>query len=151
MTYLLQFDGIMNPPGPCGAAYVLYHQTILEDGLKVRMELRRGYKYYGFGTSREAEYFGLLLGLDHINDLKINNIEIETDKETVIEQVTERISVKTSYLVPYVRKATQFLRNYESVEFRQIPKKENKLAYALCHQALTTGLEFHRDEIGCLK
>jgi ribonuclease HI len=151
MTYLLQFDGIMNPPGPSGVSYVLFHQTVLEDGLKVRMELRRGYKYYGFATTREAEYLGLLLGLHHSKDIPIKHIEIETDKGLVLDHITDRIAVQTSYLVPYIREAKNILQNFESYEFHQIPKKENKLAYGLCYQALTTGLEFHRDEIGCLK
>jgi ribonuclease HI len=76
---LLQFDGLSYPnPGISTSGAVLFdhnNKVIFEVG-----------EYIGFATNNQAEYNGLIIGLQRALELNIKNILIEGDSKLIIYQ-----------------------------------------------------------------
>lgn len=145
MSYLLQFDGAAEPnPGPASGAYVLFSPPKFEGGEIVRTVVQEGYKFLPHATNNEAEYTGLILGLEAAKQHNINEIEVEGDSMLVVNQVPGIWKVKTSSLVPYRSKASNLYFKFEKRNIRHIPREQNEDADRLSRECLETKKEVHR-------
>ncbi len=145
MSYLLQFDGAANPnPGPASGAYVLFSPPIKDNGSICRFVVEEGYRFLPKGTNNEAEYTGLILGLEAAKEHGVKNIEIEGDSQLVINQVLGAWQVKTPSLVPLKSKAAKLYYTFPTRLLRQIPRELNTDADTLSKEALQTRTEVHR-------
>ncbi len=145
MSYLLQFDGAANPnPGPASGAYVLFSPPLKDNGSICRFVVEEGYRYLPHATNNEAEYTGLILGLEAAKNHGVNKIEIEGDSQLVINQVLGSWQVKTPNLVPLKSKAASLYYSFPTRLLRQIPRDLNSDADFLSKEALQTKMEIHR-------
>jgi ribonuclease HI len=143
--YLLQFDGAANPnPGPASGAYVLFGKPEVEDEYLVRKVIQEGYKYIPNATNNEAEYTGLILGLEKALELGIQQLKIEGDSNLVVNQVQGLWKVKEPRLVKYNQKAKELYAKFTEIRIYHIPREENKDADALSKEGIEIKKEVHR-------
>lgn len=147
MSYLLQFDGASEPnPGPSGGAYVLFSPPIQEDNQLVRRVIQEGYQFLPHATNNEAEYTGLILGLQAALQLGIQNIEIEGDSALVVNQVQGLWKVKAVNLAPYRHKAANLFYKFKNRKIQHIPRDLNEDADRLSIEAIQAKKEVHRKD-----
>jgi ribonuclease HI len=145
MSYLLQFDGAANPnPGPASGAYVLFSPPLKDNGSICRFVVEEGYRFLPHATNNEAEYTGLILGLEAAKNHGVKQLEIEGDSTLVVNQVLGAWQVKTPNLVPLKSKAAALYFSFPTRLLRQIPRDLNADADSLSKEALQTKMEVHR-------
>ncbi len=143
--HLLQFDGAAEPnPGPAGGAYILFSPIVTDEkGDLIRIPVSEGYKFIGNSTNNEAEYTGLLLGLECALKLGISEIDVEGDSNLVVNQVQGKWKVKATNLAPLCAKAKALLQKFKEVSVKHIPREENADADALSKEAI----EMRKEEL----
>jgi ribonuclease HI len=134
-TAILRIDGASRGnPGPAGCA------VILEDG-DGRREVHT--RYLGRATNNQAEYEALLLGLTRAAALGCRRVEVRSDSELLVRQMTGAYRVKHPGLVALHRAVSRLLPGFEEVRFTHVDREANaeadRLANFAIDQAPTTG------------
>lgn len=132
---ILRIDGASRGnPGPAGCA------VILEDADGVREAHAR---YLGRATNNQAEYEALLLALERAAALGYRRLEVRSDSELLVRQMTGAYRVKHPALVALHRAASRLLPGFEEVRFMHVDREANaeadRLANLAIDQAPTTG------------
>ena len=135
---LIYIDGgARGNPGPAACAAVLKTaddgQTVLED-----------VEFLGQATNNVAEYEGLLLGLRLATDLQATQIEVRSDSQLLVRQMTGQYRVRNAGLQKLHRLVTEALDAFSSVEIRHVPRDQNTDADALLNKALDEHLKDHK-------
>jgi ribonuclease HI len=116
-----------NPgPGACGAVLTNTNGSVL---------LQQG-KFLGICTNNEAEYHGLILGLELALEAHTESVEMLLDSELVVKQLTGAYRVKDAKLLPLYRQAKELEQRIGQVVYRAIPREQNKLADAMVNKVL---------------
>jgi ribonuclease HI len=166
-TWTLQFDGSLRHPSDPGvptrglgqvaacAACITYHDHQNKNGDQVR---RLGGKRLSVRSSGEAEYEGLLFGLDGLREyLALNGhqliadsdhsatrlvVRVEGDCKTVIEQM--KGAARSRKLAAYHQRASAAIRSLDGVEFEfhHTPRQMN----VVCDRACARISQYHEDE-----
>lgn len=119
--YTIRFDGgSSRNPGPGGSGAVI----IQADG-NVISELSMGHSVC---TNNEAEYWGLIIGLQEAMLQGIQHVIIEGDSLLVINQMLGKWSVNAKNLKPLHAKCKSLLVNFKDVVIHHIPRAQNELA-----------------------
>jgi ribonuclease HI len=119
---LLQFDGgSSGNPGPSGFGSLLFLSN-------ENIEVYGGSSYM---TNNEAEYNGLLLGLQKAIDLGIKQIHIQGDSSLVINQLSKKWKINAINLKPLFEQCQTLLSQFEYIELQHIPRSKNSLADSL--------------------
>jgi ribonuclease HI len=127
--YLLRFDGCSKGnPGPSGAGAVIYQNNNEIWGKSAFVGLK--------STNNEAEYMGLIIGLQEASNMKIKHLTVEGDSMIVIKQMTGDFKVKSSRLSVLYEQATVLATKFESITFTHIYRKNNARADELSNIAL---------------
>ena len=91
-------------------------------------------------SNNQAEYQGLIDGLDYINEYGIEccEIYIRGDSLIVINQMEGRFNVNSSNIIPYYNEAKNSLESIycDSYYFVHIPRNENWEADSLANEAI---------------
>ncbi|KAM2908682.1 hypothetical protein COP2_048166 [Malus domestica] len=93
-------------------------------------------------SNNEAEYKALLAGLCLAKHLGVQRIDIFSDSQLVVNQVTNNFDTKDSSMVTYLAQ-TQLLLKHFHYQITQIPRAANSHADALARVASVV-----EDEIG---
>ena len=127
--YLLQFDGCSKGnPGLAGAGAVIYNYDT---------ELWGRSQFVGNkNTNNEAEYRGLIIGLEEALSMDIKHLSVEGDSLLVIKQMTREYKVKSEKLLPLHEEASQLAKQFDSITFTHIYRKNNKRADELSNIAV---------------
>jgi len=130
-TYVLRFDGgSRGNPGTAGCGMVLYDTN---DGA----EIWSGYQYLGeSNTNNEAEYMGLITGLQCAKSLGIQNIVVQGDSQLILRQLEGRYKVKSPNLKVYYEEALSVSREFTSFETSHIERARNARADELANLAM---------------
>ena len=143
--HLLQFDGAADPnPGKASGAYVLFGPPVMERDWLVRNVIEEGFTYLPHGTNNEAEYTGLILGLEKALEHKVGAIKIEGDSMLVINQVQGLWRVKEPRLVKLHARAVKLLTHFNQTSITHIPREKNEDADSLSKEGLQAKQEIHR-------
>jgi ribonuclease HI len=120
--------GARGNPGPAAAAYVLE----AEDGtvLDARGET------IGVATNNVAEYRALVAGLRKARDLGLDDVEVISDSELLVKQMTGEYRVKNAALVELSLDASHLAGEIGRVRYRAVRRAENELADRLVNEAL---------------
>jgi ribonuclease HI len=94
------------------------------------------YGYLGRATNNVAEYQALLHALRHALGRNAGRIEVRSDSELMVRQLSGRYGVKNPGLRPLHREALELLRRFESATIRHVPREENREADRLANRAL---------------
>ena len=120
--------GARGNPGPAAYGYVLE----AEDGtvLEARGEA------IGVATNNVAEYRALLEGLRRAAELGVSELEVVSDSELMVKQMTGVYRVKNEALRGLSVEAARLARGLGRVTYRNVRREENELADRLVNEAL---------------
>jgi ribonuclease HI len=120
--------GARGNPGPAAAAYVLE----AEDGtvLEARGET------IGVATNNVAEYRALVAGLAKALELGIDELEVVSDSELLVKQMTGEYRVKNAALIELSLEAAGLAREIGQVAYSAVRRAENELADNLVNEVL---------------
>ncbi|KAM1041861.1 hypothetical protein ACFX2I_030941 [Malus domestica] len=124
-AWSLYVDGSSNQQG-CGAGLVLTTPD------KVAMEYALRFKFKA--SNNEAEYEALLAGLRLAKHLGVKQIDIFSDSQLVVNQVTNNFDAKDSSMAAYLAQ-TQLLLKHFHYQITQVPRAANSHADALARLA----------------
>jgi probable phosphoglycerate mutase len=120
--------GARGNPGPAAFAYVLE----AEDGTV----LAAHGEAIGRATNNVAEYRGLVAGLEKALELGVDEVEVVSDSELLVRQMTGVYRVKNEALRDLSLDAARLARRLGKVEYRAVRREHNKLADRLVNEAL---------------
>jgi len=120
--HTLYFDGCSKSnPGKAGAGAVLYDENGTEIGA--------WHSFVGdCKTNNEAEYSGLILGLQKCLEKGIKNVVVKGDSLLVIQQIKGKYKVKALTLLPLYQQVKELVALFESSSFEHVYRKNNKRA-----------------------
>lgn len=124
--------GARGNPGPAAFGYVLE----AEDGtvLDARGEA------IGTATNNVAEYSGLVAGLARAVEIGLDELEVVSDSELMVRQMTGVYRVKNQGLRELNLEATALARKIAKVTYRAVRREHNKLADKLVNDALDAAI-----------
>jgi ribonuclease HI len=120
--------GARGNPGPTAYGFVLE----AEDGtvLDARGEA------IGVATNNVAEYTALLAGLRRAAELDVDEVEVVSDSELMVKQMTGVYRVKNEALRDMSLEAARLARQLPRVTYRHVRREHNELADRLVNEAL---------------
>jgi ribonuclease HI len=120
--------GARGNPGRAAYGYVLE----AEDGsvLDARGEP------IGVATNNVAEYSALLAGLRRAAELGVDELEVVSDSELMVKQMTGVYRVKNEALRPLALEAGRLARALPRVTYTHVRREHNELADSLVNRAL---------------
>lgn len=125
--------GARGNPGPAAYGYVL------EDADGTVLDARG--EAIGVATNNVAEYSGLVAGLTKAVELGVGELEVVSDSELMVRQMTGDYRVKNEGLKPLFQEASWLERKIRKVSYRAVRREHNKLADQLVNEALDAASE----------
>lgn len=92
-------------------------------------------EYIGITTNNVAEYHALLRGLEEALKIGISEIEIFSDSELLVRQLTGNYKVKNDKLIPLFKKAKALLERFKNYIIMHIEREKNSHADKLAKEA----------------
>ncbi len=124
--------GARGNPGPAAYGYVLE----AEDGTV----LAAAGEAIGVATNNVAEYRGLVAGLAKALELAVPEVEVVSDSELLVKQMTGVYRVKNEALRELSLEAARLARQVGTVTYRAVRREHNKLADKLVNEALDAAM-----------
>ena len=120
--------GSRGNPGPAAYGYVLKS----EDGhvLDARGET------IGVATNNVAEYRGLIAGLEKAVEAGVDELEVVSDSELLVNQMRGDYKVKNEALRELVAEASALADRLRKVRYTAVRREHNELADQLVNDAL---------------
>jgi ribonuclease HI len=94
----------------------------------------------GTTTNNQAEYRAVIAAMEKAIRLGARHVELNSDSELVVKQLSGRYRVKKAALKPLYRRVKQLESNFESLTITRIPRQQNTEADRLANQALSPQL-----------
>jgi ribonuclease HI len=110
--------GSRNNPGDSACAYVICD---LQDNVVEKS----GY-YMGIATNNQAEYLGMIKGLERCRDLGIDKVHLHSDSQLVVNQMNGFYKVKNQELAPLHQQLKELADSFEEVTFQYVPRELNR-------------------------
>ena len=120
--------GARGNPGPAAYGYVLE----AEDGTVLAAHGER----IGVATNNVAEYRALIAGLEKAAELGVDELEVVSDSELMVKQMTGEYRVKNEALRELSLQASRLARKIGDVSYRAVRREHNELADRLVNDAL---------------
>jgi len=120
--------GARGNPGPAAFGYVL--ET--EDGTV----LAAHGETIGVATNNVAEYRALVEGLRKAGELQVDEVEVVSDSELLVRQMSGDYKVKNEALRRLYEEATELADGFENVTYTAVRREHNELADRLVNEAL---------------
>jgi len=111
-------------------------------GIGVIINGKKYSKYLGIKTNNEAEYEAVIFALKKAKQLigkkntKSTEVEIRMDSELVCNQLNGKYKIKEKNLHPLFIEIWNLKTDFKKVEFKYIPREENKEADKLVNLAI---------------
>lgn len=129
MTYKLYTDGgARGNPGPAGIGVVLFDT--------VGNEIAHAEKFLGVKTNNEAEYVGIITGLELAREHNVSDLSCYLDSELVVKQLKGEYRVKQEHLLILFKKVKDIEKQFASVSYAHIPREQNSYADKLVNKAI---------------
>ncbi|MBI4050375.1 MAG: ribonuclease HI family protein [Candidatus Doudnabacteria bacterium] len=120
--------GARGNPGPAAYGVVIYDSK--------RKLLKKLGKYLGERTNNEAEYEGVIAGLEAARKMGAKEIEFYLDSQLVVRQLKGIYKVKEPRLQALLLKVRNLETHFKTVKCHHIPREKNKLADKLVNQSI---------------
>lgn len=120
--------GARGNPGPAAFGYVLES----EDGTVLSAHGER----IGVATNNVAEYRALVAGLEKALELSVPEVEVVSDSELLVKQMTGEYRVKNAALQELSIQASRLAREIGKVSYTAVRREHNELADRLVNEAL---------------
>ena len=108
-------------PGFAGAGILLIDE-------KDNAELMRLSVPLGKQTNNIAEYSALIIALEKSLELGAERIDIFSDSQLLVRQMTGEYKIKNQAIAKIAMKAYNLLARFEKYGFKYIPREQNKIA-----------------------
>ena len=123
--------GARGNPGPAAFGYVL--ET--GDGTV----LAAHGETIGVATNNVAEYRALVEGLKKAGELEVDEVEVVSDSELLVRQMSGDYKVKNEALRRLYEEATELADQMKKVTYTAVRREHNELADRLVNEALDAG------------
>jgi ribonuclease HI len=120
--------GARGNPGPAAYGYVI--ET--EDG----HVLAAHGEAIGRATNNVAEYRGLVAGMEKAAELGVRELDVVSDSELLVKQMTGEYRVKNEALRELWEDASDLERKFARVRYTAVRRAHNELADRLVNEAL---------------
>ena len=120
--------GARGNPGPAAYGYVLE----AEDGTVLASRGER----IGVATNNVAEYRALIAGLEKAVELAVPEVEVVSDSELLVKQMTGEYRVKNAALQDLSIQASRLAREIGKVSYTAVRREHNEVADRLVNEAL---------------
>lgn len=126
--------GSRGNPGKAGVGVVVANDK--------NQVIKKYSKDIGVRTNNEAEYEAVILALQKVKHLfgkekvRKRNIEIRMDSELVCRQLRGEYKIKEEKLFPLFIKIWNLKIDFGKINFKEIPRSQNKEADSLANQAM---------------
>jgi probable phosphoglycerate mutase len=120
--------GARGNPGPAAYGYVLE----AGDGTV----LAAHGETIGVATNNVAEYSALVEGLRKAAELQLNELEVVSDSELVVNQMRGSWKVKNEALRELWREAMRLATTFDKITYSAVRREHNELADRLVNEAL---------------
>ena len=112
--------GARGNPGPAAYGYVLE----AEDGTVLAAHGEK----IGIATNNVAEYSALIAGLEKALELGVDEVEVVSDSELMVKQMTGQYRVKNEALRELSLEAGRLARRIGNVDYTAVRREHTKLA-----------------------
>lgn len=128
--YLLKFDGCSKGnPGLSGAGAVIYKNGV---------EIWSKSIFVGKNnTNNEAEYSGLVIGLEEAVNMGIEMLDVEGDSLLVIKQMRGEYKVKSEKLLKLYTQAKLYEKMIKEIDYSHVYREKNVRADELSNLGLS--------------
>ncbi|MBA7621443.1 Bifunctional protein [subsurface metagenome] len=92
----------------------------------------------GTTTNNQAEYKAIITALEKAISLGAKHVELKSDSELVVRQISGKYRVKNANLKPLYQKVKQLIVSLEGFTIAHIPRQQNREADRLANRALDT-------------
>jgi ribonuclease HI len=120
--------GARGNPGPAAYGYVLE----AEDGTVLAAHGER----IGVATNNVAEYSALIAGLEKALELNVDELDVISDSELLVKQMTGEYRIKNETLQDLAHDARRLARKIGRVNYKAVRREHNELADRLVNEAL---------------
>ena len=120
--------GARGNPGPAAYGYVIEDAdgaTLAAHGEAI-----------GIATNNVAEYSALIAGLKKAAELGVEEVDVISDSELMVKQMTGEYRIKNEALQELAAKARQAARRVGKVSYEAVRREHNELADRLVNDAL---------------
>jgi ribonuclease HI len=93
----------------------------------------------GRATNNVAEYRGLVAGMAKAAELGVRELEVMSDSELLVKQMTGEYRVKNYALRELWEEASNLERKFARVRYTAVRRDHNELADSLVNEALDAG------------
>lgn len=90
----------------------------------------------GEATNNEAEYRGLILGLQLARELNLDKVLMRLDSQLVVRQMNGEYRIKQAHLENLAQKVREMSKAFTQVVYEHIPRGENREADRLANEVL---------------
>jgi len=124
--HLLVFTdaGARGNPGPAAFAYLV--------STKEGKKLKEQAGYIGIATNNEAEYRGLIAGLEEAKKAGADEVTVTMDSELVVNQMLGKYRVKAANLLPSYEQAKELMRCFAKAKIVHAPREHPSIVRADC-------------------
>lgn len=120
--------GSRGNPGPSASGYVV---------MKTSEEIvEEGGVYLGITTNNQAEYQGVLLGLQRALELGAKTVDFRADSMLIVNQMNGVYQVKNRDLWPIYERIKGLIKEFDKVSFLHVRRELNKRADAMVNKVL---------------
>jgi ribonuclease HI len=93
-------------------------------------------KYCQISTNNQAEYIGLITGLELSIKNSVNNIIVFMDSELIVKQINGEYKVKNEEIIILKANVDKLLKSFDNYKFIHIERNKNKFADKLVNIVL---------------
>ena len=130
--------GARGNPGPAAGGSVLV--KIDDDGMDGDVVAEVG-KYLGTATNNQAEYTGIIIGLEKAKELGYNVVECRLDSELAVKQLNGEYRVKNPELAKLFLVVHNLRTHFRKVTFTHVRREYNKRADAMVNKTIDAALQ----------
>ena len=135
------FDGLCQPINPGGIS--CYAFIVKSDGRIVHSDYGVAAKPFSEeSTNNVAEYTALAKALQWLlaNNFNSNKVEIKSDSQLVVNQLTGDYKVKARRILPLFKQVLFLKTKFQDIQIKWIPRDKNREADRLTNKAYNKAL-----------
>jgi ribonuclease HI len=146
------FDGLCQPINPGGIS--CYAFIVRSEGKIIYTDYGvAGEPFSEDSTNNFAEYTALVKALQwlHANNLGSNRIEVKSDSQLVVNQLTGDYKVKSRRIMSLYKQVLLLKKKFLDIEVKWVPRDENREADRLTKKAYNKALQENPEYLDKLK
>lgn len=140
------FDGLCQPVNPGGIA--CYAFVVKKDGKTIQSDYGVAAEPFSKdATNNVAEYTALVKALEWLlaNSTISGKVEIKSDSQLVVKQLSGEYKVKAKRIIPLYKKVLLLRSKFKDIEIKWVPREENKEADRLTNKAYAKAVQDNPD------